>query len=292
MPDTWELASIFVRSLLYLGALAGIGLILVRIVFHRETSGLRASVVWRATTLAMLALMAAVVDFALKGAALVGELSGMTDPMMLGLLWETPVGTALVLRVAGLITILVALWIPVVGLAVAAAGGVVVLWSFTLVGHVAEAEPFWLNFLLLLHLTCVAFWIGMLSPLKILAGKGEDFDLAAGLGHRFGRIAAFTVPVLIVAGVVIAWRLLGDFASLIGTGYGLALLAKVGAIVLLLAAAAANKLRFVPAMNRGDRGAAIALRRSINFEWTAVCLVLLVTAVLTTLPDLPMGGDP
>ncbi len=292
MPDTWELASVFVRFLLYLGALASIGLILVRIVFHRETSGLRTSFVWRVTTLATLALLTAVAGFALKGAALVGEFSGMVDPMMLGLLWQTPVGTALGLRIAGLIAILVAIRIPVVGLHVAAAGGVVVLWSFTLVGHVADAGRFWLNFLLLLHLSCAAFWIGMLSPLRILAGNSEDFDRAAGLGYRFGQIAAFTVPALIVAGIVIAWRLLGDFASLVGTGYGRILLAKVCAIALLLAAAAANKLRFIPAMIRGDRSAAIALRRSINFEWAAVSLVLLATAVLTTLPDLPMGGDP
>lgn len=292
MPDTWELASIFVQSLLYLGALASIGQILVRIVFHRETSGLRDAFVWQVTTLAMLALLSAVVGFALKGAAMIGELSGMTDPTMLGLLWQTPVGTALVLRVAGLITILVAIRIPAVGLNIASAGGVVVLWSFTVVGHVAEAEPFWLNLLLLLHLICAAFWIGVLSPLRILAGNSEDFDLAADLGHRFGRVAAFTVPVLIIAGGVIAWRLLGDFASLIGTAYGLTLLAKFGAIALLLTAAAANKFRFVPAMKRGDRGAAIALQRSITFEWAAVCLVLLATAALTTLPDLPMGGDP
>ncbi|MCY3874779.1 MAG: CopD family protein [Rhodobacteraceae bacterium] len=292
MPDTWELASILVRSLLYLGALASVGQVLVRIVFHRETSGLRDAFVWRVMAFATLAFLSALVGFALKGAAMVGELSGMTDPVMLGILWQTPVGTALVLRVAGLVTILVAIWIPAVGLKIAAAGGVVVLWSFTLVGHVAEAGPFWLNFLLLLHLICASFWIGILSPLGILAGKSEEFDLAAGLGHRFGRIAAFTVPVLIVAGAVIAWHLLGDFASLVGTGYGLALLAKIGVMALLLAAAAANKFRFVPAMKRGDRGGAIALRRSITFEWAAVCLVLLATAALTTLPDPPMGSDP
>ena len=127
MPDTWELASILVRSLLYLGALASVGQVLVRIVFHRETSGLRDAFVWRVMAFATLAFLSALVGFALKGAAMVGELSGMTDPVMLGILWQTPVGTALVLRVAGLVTILVAIWIPAVGLKIAAAGGVVVL---------------------------------------------------------------------------------------------------------------------------------------------------------------------
>lgn len=292
MPDTWELASAFARSLLYLGVLGSVGLVLARIVFRRETGGLHDPVVRQAMTLATLALLAAGLGFALKGAAMTGEFSGMTDPEMLELLWQTPAGTALLLRIAGLITILVALRVPAIGLPLAAVGGLVTLWSFTGVGHVADAGALWLEMLLLLHLAGVAFWIGILSPLRTLAGDPEGLSLAAGLGHRFGRIAAFTVPVLIAAGIVMAWRLLGEASALVATGYGLTLLAKIGALGLLLGAAAANKLRFVPAMRAGDRGAAFALRRSIAVEWAAVCFVLLATAVLTTVPDLPPGGDP
>ena len=292
MPDTWELASAFARSLLYLGVLGSVGLVLARIVFRRETGGLHDPMVRQATALATLALLAAGLGFALTGAAMTGELSGMTDPEMLGLLWQTPAGTALVLRVAGLITILAALRVPAIGLPLAAAGGVVALWSFTRAGHVADAEPSWLELLLLLHLLCAALWIGVLSPLRTLAGSSEDLFLAAGLGHRFGRIAAFTVPVLIAAGIVMAWRLLGEASALVATGYGLTLLVKIGALGLLLGAAAVNRLRFVPAMRAGDRSAAFALRRSISVEWAAVCFVLLATAVLTTVPELPPGGDP
>ena len=292
MPDTWELASAFARSLLYLGVLGSVGLVLARIVFRRETGGLHDPMVRQATALATLALLATGLGFALTGAAMTGELSGMTDPEMLELLWQTPAGTALVLRIAGLITILAALRVPAIGLPLAAAGGVVALWSFTRAGHVADAEPSWLELLLLLHLLCAALWIGVLSPLRTLAGSSEDLFLAAGLGHRFGHIAAVTVPVLIAAGIVMAWRLLGEVSALVATGYGLTLLVKIGALGLLLGAAAANKLRFVPAMRAGDRGAAFALRRSIAVEWAAVCFVLLATAVLTTVPDLPPGGDP
>ncbi len=292
MPDTWELASAFARSLLYLGVLGSVGLVLARIVFRRETGGLHDPMVRQATALATLALLAAGLGFALKGAAMTGGFSGMTDPEMLGLLWQTPAGTALLLRVAGLITILVALRVPAIGLPLAAVGGLMTLWSFTGVGHVADAGALWLEMLLLLHLAGVAFWIGILSPLRTLAGDPEGLSLAAGLGHRFGRIAAFTVPVLIAAGIVMAWRLLGEASALVATGYGLTLLAKIGALGLLLGAAAANKLRFVPAVRAGDRSAAFALRRSIAVEWAAVCFVLLATAVLTTVPDLPPGGDP
>ena len=203
-------------------------------------SGLR-----QATMLAVLALLASGIGFALKGAAMTGEASGMTDPEMLGLVWQTPAGTALVLRVAGLALILVGLRIPGIGLPVAAGGGILALWSFSRVGHVADAEPFWLEFLLLLHLAGAAFWIGILSPLRTIASDRESLSLAASLGHRFGRIAAFTVPVLIAAGIVMAWRLLGEVTALVATGYGLTLLAKIGAVACLLAAAAANILEAV-----------------------------------------------
>ena len=292
MPDTWELASTFARFLIYFEVFGSTGLALVRIVFRRETGGLHGPMVRQATTLAVLALLASGIGFALKGAALTGEASGMTDPEMLGLIWQTPVGTALVLRVAGLALVLVGLRIPGIGLPVAAAGGVLALWSFSRVGHIADAEPLWLEFLLLLHLASAAFWIGILSPLRTIAGERESLSLAASLGHRFGRIAAFTVPVLIAAGIVIAWHLLGEVAALVTTAYGLTLLAKIGAVACLLAAAAANKLRFVPAMRAGDRMAALRLRRSIAVEWVAVCLVLMATAVLTTVPDLPSAGKP
>ena len=95
------------------------------------------------------------------------------------------------------------------------------------------------------------------------------------------------MPVLIAAGIVMAWRLLGNVAALVATGYGLTLLAKISAVACLLAAAAANKLRFVPATRNGDQMAAVGLRRSIAVEWAAVCFVLMATAVLTTVPDLP-----
>ena len=267
MPDIWELASALAKFLLYLGVLGSIGLVLVRIVFARETAGHHAAVVRRATALAVLALLAAGIGFVLKGAAMTGEISGMADPGMLGLLWQTPAGTAFAYRAAGLGLVLVGLnllgfRLAGIGLPLAAAGGLLALWSFSRIGHVSDAGAFWLELLLLLHLACAAFWIGILSPLRTLAGDPESLSLAAGLGHRFGRIAAITVPLLIAAGIVMAWRLLGGVEALLETGYGLTLLAKIGAVACLLAAAAANKLRFVPAMRAGDRRGAVGLRRS------------------------------
>lgn len=282
MPDVWGLASIPAKFLTYLGVLGSAGLILTLVVFGRETAGMHRRLSRLAILLAVLGLLATGLGFVFKGAALTGEASGMVDPEMLGMLWQTPAGTALLLRVTGLGVLLAGLAIPAFGHWVAGAGGILALWSFSRIGHVPEAGPFWLQVLLLLHLAVAAFWIGILAPLRELAGKTGSLSRAASLGRSFCQIAAFLLPGLILAGIVMAWRLVGDFPALVGSGYGLTLLAKIACVLLLLGAGAVNKLRFVPGMMSGDPAAAIRLRKSISIEWAAVLLILFLTAVLTS----------
>ena len=287
MPDVWSVAAIAAKFLMYLGILGSTGLVLARIVFGQATAGLWDGISRQAFALALLGLLASGLDFALKGAVLTGDAAGMTDPQMLGLLWRTPAGTAVVYRGTGLLLLLAGLPVPGIGVWISAAGGVLTLWSFSRIGHVPEAGPFWLEMLLLLHLMGIAFWIGALFPLRRLAGEPGSLSEAAMLGHRFGQIAVVVVPVLLIAGIVMAWYLLGKLSALINTGYGLTLLAKIVVVLVLLGAATVNKLRFVPAMRNGDRFAAALLRRSIAIEWTAVYVILLITAALTSVPDLP-----
>ena len=107
------------------------------------------------------------------------------------------------------------------------------------------------------------------------------------LGHRFGVVASVTVPVLIILGGYMGYQLVGSFAALTGTSYGQALIIKVLLVGLLLGLAAANKLRFVPALRIGDPVAARHLSKSISVEWLIILAVLGTTAVLTTHLTLP-----
>jgi len=102
------------------------------------------------------------------------------------------------------------MFIPRFGTWVSLAGGTIALWSFAKIGHVPDLQQ-----------------------------TGEHLDDAALLGHRFGQAAAVIVPVLILAGLLMAWLLLGDLRALLSTGYGQTLLIKlvlVGAILILAAA--------------------------------------------------------
>jgi putative copper resistance protein D len=280
VPDIWELAAVASKFTLYLGVLTSTGTVFVALLFQVANT--------RRFTLifATLALLATVIGFALGGAALTGDVSGMTDPEMLGLLWSTPVGTALSYRLVGLALLIAGCMLGRAGLWLSAVGGGLALWSFASVGHIPDKDMFWLDGLLLTHLAAIAVWIGILTPLQQLADVSTAKE-AANLGDRFGRIATVFVPLLILAGLVMSYVLVGSVASLVGTGYGQALIVKVAVVAVLLGLAALNKLRFVPKLMNADVQAAQHLSRSISFEWVAVVMILLITAVFTSVLTLP-----
>ena len=281
MPDAFGLAAIVTKFALYLGVMTSAGTVMATLMFRLErTRGL-------AMTFAVLGIVAAILAFSLRGANLTGDVSGLTDPEMLKLLWTTPVGTALLLRLVGLGLLIAGLLMGRVGTWVSVLGGVIAIWSFDQVGHVSGLETTLLDLALMLHLLAVALWIGVLTPLKRLASSSSTYASAADVGHRFGVVASATVPVLIIVGGYMGYQLVGSFTALVGTSYGQAMIIKVLLVCLLLGLAAANKLRFIPALRTGDPAAANHLSKSISIEWIVILAVLGMTAVLTTNLTLP-----
>ena len=281
MPDAFGLAAIVTKFALYLGVMTSAGTVMAMLMFRLErTRGL-------AMTFAVLGIVAAILAFSLRGANLTGDVSGLTDPEMLKLLWTTPVGTALLLRLVGLGLLIAGLLMGRIGTWVSVLGGVIAIWSFDQVGHVSGLETTLLDLALMLHLLAVALWIGVLTPLKRLASSSSTYASAADVGHRFGVVASATVPVLIIVGGYMGYQLVGSFTALVGTSYGQAMIIKVLLVCLLLGLAAANKLRFIPALRTGDPAVANHLSKSISVEWIVILAVLGMTAVLTTNLTLP-----
>jgi putative copper resistance protein D len=281
MPDAFGLAAIVTKFTLYLGVMTSAGTVMAMLMFRLErTRGL-------AMTFAVLGIVAAILAFSLRGANLTGDVSGLTDPEMLKLLWTTPVGTALLLRLVGLSLLIAGLLMGRVGTWVSVLGGVIAIWSFDQVGHVSGLETTLLDLALMLHLLAVALWIGVLTPLKRLASSSSTYASAADVGHRFGVVASASVPVLIIVGGYMGYQLVGSFTALVGTSYGQAMIIKVLLVGLLLGLAAANKLRFIPALRTGDPAVANHLSKSISIEWIVILAVLGMTAILTTNLTLP-----
>lgn len=123
---------------------------------------------------ASLGLIATVIGFSLGGATLTGDVHGMIDLEMRGLLWSTSSGSAMAYRLTGLVLIIQGTIPGRSGIWMSAIGAVLSLRSFTTIGHISSREIAWLNMILLIHLIAIALWIGILTPLKRLT------DMAAG----------------------------------------------------------------------------------------------------------------
>ncbi|MBY5932095.1 CopD family protein [Tateyamaria omphalii] len=281
MPDLFGLASIATKFALYLGVLASVGTGLAAVLFRlNRYRGF-------AVGFAVLGMAATLLGFLLAGAALTGDASGMTDPEMLGLLWSTPVGTAVALRITGLGLFVLGLFVGRIGLGLSLIGGLLALWSFVHIGHIHDRGSLQLNLVLLFHLTAASIWIGILHPLRALSLDTAKLPEASEVGHRFGRMAAVFVPLLVLAGGYMSYELVGSISALLSGGYGQTLLLKVLFVAGLLGIAAANKLRFVPQMAAGDQAAARHLAKSISFEWMVISVILFATAALTSVLTLP-----
>ncbi|WP_147127542.1 CopD family protein [Shimia ponticola] len=284
--DGLAVLAILAKALDYGAALMAMGGVLFVAFFAGRAD---ASVLRLARRLAIAAALIGLAVLALRFGIRAARISGMgfegaTDPMMLGFVWESPLGTAAIWRGLGWVAIL-AILIPRVGQWIALAGSLAVAVSFAQVGHTLGAPRAALAILLVLHLLAAAFWVGALAPLRRAALSPDG----AGVLHHFGTVAAFAVAILILAGTALAYLLSGSLAALFGTAYGLGLLLKVAIVAALLGLAALNKVRFVPALRAEKPGAERTLRRSISWEMLAVVLNLLATATITSVTTPPVN---
>jgi len=215
-----------------------------------------------------------------------GSVTEANNPAILSALLEGPIGSALALRLAGLGLILVLLFPWRILRPVAAIGAGMVCYSFSIDGH-AAAGPEILAALFTLHLLTISFWIGGLRPLHTM----PLWDVAeAGMAaEEFGRKAVLAVGVLILSGGAMLYVLSGGDPAALGTLWGRVLVLKLGAVALILALAAMNKLILTRGLLKGRREAGRRLRRSIRMEFRLMLVVFALTAILTSIAS-PDGG--
>lgn len=284
--DGWAITAIIAKAVGYGAALLAMGGPLFVLVFRSSSNDVRQLARKVAVIAALIGLAVLALRFGIRAARISGMgLSGAVDPMMLGFVWDSPLGTAAIWRGAGELLVVALLIRGVVGLSAGLIGALLIAVSYTFVGH-SLGDPRWLlASLLTLHLLAAAFWIGALLPLRHAVGQPEG----ARLLHRFGNVASLTVALLVVVGLIFAWLMTGSFSNLLSTAYGKTLLAKLGVVSGLMALAALNKWRFVPALASGTPAAVPHLRRSIQIEAIAVLLILMATATLTSITTPPVN---
>ena len=278
LPD---ILSAIARTLSFVALFQAAGVAIFIAIFGRSLGHSAARIRQVGSASAVIAMVAVFAHYALEAARMAGELAGVLDASLQQMVAESSTGVMVALRLLGLLAIVLSIrstWR--FSDEVALIGAAAVIGSFTLVGHtsVNPARPM-LALLLLAHLFAVAFWFGGLIPLYAVSAR-EPMRVAGEIIDAFSAIALWLVPGLMIVGVLIATLLLPNL-SVLREAYGRLLIVKVVGFAFLMVLAAANKLRFAPAIHRGEAHALLPFQRSITMELAVIVMVLGVTAVMT-----------
>ncbi|HEY4028408.1 MAG TPA: copper resistance protein CopC [Candidatus Dormibacteraeota bacterium] len=128
------------------------------------------------------------------------------------------------------------------------------------------------------HLAAFAAWIGGLAALLIAVGS-EPSPAKAAAVRRFSQVAAVSLVVIGLTGLLRAVDEVAAWDAVAGTLFGQLVLVKVALLVALAALGGWNRFRSVPAVERSLRG----LRRVGRLEIGVAAVTLVASAILTSL---------
>ncbi|WP_407835798.1 copper resistance protein CopC [Streptomyces sp. DSM 116496] len=133
------------------------------------------------------------------------------------------------------------------------------------------------------HLLAAGTWVGGLFVLTVALLRRTE--VPADALARFSRVAFVSVCALVVTGLYQAWRQVGSPSALLETRFGLLLLAKLGAVAVLLCLGYVSH-RWTRRFTRtapGSPGPPLPrLRRSVASEAVLGLCVIALTAALTS----------
>jgi copper resistance protein D len=283
----WDGLAVMLKAVLYaatLGAAGGVFFLSYAGSMLDQVDGLAARRLVQILVAA--SLIASVTRIFVTAGSMSGDASGTLDADLVGMIWRAGEGRAITVRAAGLLLALPAVLRHRRPGVLTLAGAAGAATSFAWVGHAHTTASGWPILLIGIHLLAVAFWLGALGPLLLLARHNVPRRIAS-VAARFGTAAAAVVAALILAGLAVLGVLLNSASELWASGYGRTLCVKLALVACLLACAAFNKLRLTPRLMADHADAVRTLRASIRIELVLVSLILIVTAALTTLTGPP-----
>ena len=285
--DTVTWISIFVKTLVYAATLVSAGSVLALISLRELSKDGRAALLRMAAVGALAAAVLSVLRIPVRASFLMGgSFDGAVDPMMLGIVAESPLGASVIVRLIGLALIL-AILLPVRGAKWGAlTGALLTCVSFALRGHALGDPRLLLGVLVTVHIAGLAFWLGAFAPLS-RATRQETPAKAGALAHEFGTKAFWVVAALVAAGAITLLLLGAATPEALSSPYGQGFLIKLALFAGVLGLAALNKVRLSPDLTAAVPGAAQRLRRSIAVESGLVLAILATTAALTTVTSPP-----
>lgn len=237
---------------------------------------------------AVLALLLSVAAMALRVLVLTAG-ADLFDPTVWTAVMRSRIGDAFVLRVAGLMLVMAYALLWRAGPFIAVVGAVAVIASYAAMGHSMLYRPRQeIAALVLVHLSVVAFWVGSLLPLALVAQRREQAS-AAELITDWSHVALGAMALVVASGALLIWYLSPRLDLITGSWWGYGLIAKLALVAGLMGFAAWHKLRLTPALTRGEAGADDALARSIKLEIIVVLAVFWAVAEMVSVHPIDIG---
>jgi putative copper export protein/mono/diheme cytochrome c family protein len=135
-----------------------------------------------------------------------------------------------------------------------------------------------------LHLLGAGAWLGGLLPLLLLVRHAPP-RAGAMAARWFSPLGKACIAALVISALYQGWVLVASIPGLIGTAYGVVVLAKLALFGVLLGFAAANRYRFAPALlGAAPEPARAILVRSIALQSGFAVAIVLAAATLSQLP--------
>lgn len=160
---------------------------------------------------------------------------------------------------------------------------VIVMGASVMTNHAAsrlEGRPL-LIALSSIHELATGFWIGGLPFLVLGLFRAKDLTTQWCVTERFSRLALISVGFLVLSGTVMSVLYIGSWSAVVGTAYGVMVVAKATMLTVLLVLGGVN---FLLLRNTRKEDALPRLRRLIEAEVGIGITVILTAASLTSQP--------
>ena len=166
-----------------------------------------------------------------------GDGGNFLDPELMPLAWMV-LGDSTLAILAGAAASIGGVWFG--SRVVAGLGAAALSVGFGLTGHAQGlTDPGLAPIMVAAHVLIAGFWVA--APISLYPGSMLDSASLTSRLHRFSKIAVAAIPVLIAVGIWLAWILTEGGEKLLGTTYGLLLLAKLAIGVIAIGVGALNK---------------------------------------------------
>ena len=287
--DIWTIVNPIIRTFIYLNALYSIGLVLFKFhfqkYFNHEINSFCNKIIKNS---AFLGLSISILAFISIAGNLGGDLKSIFELELIELSFETIQGKSNLYLIVGFSFLSLSHYFqPLVFRAFNILGAILIIISFIVVGH-SLSQGIFSQFLVLIHIICISFWLGSFLPLRYMCTI-KNFTNLYFIADNFGRYAVAYIGILILTGLIFSYILLGGILPLITSTYGNVLLIKLFIVSMILIIGAINKFKIVPEIKKDLTTGQVKLKNSINIEIISSVLVLFTTSILTTSLPTPMG---